>query len=101
MLGVKLLMTWDILPGKEQEYFEFHIRDFVPALEEIGLILNEAWITVYGTGPKLSAEAVLPNLDNAMSMINSRGWDDLSIQLGDFAENFEYKIIPAKTHWQL
>jgi hypothetical protein len=98
--AVKLLMTWDILPGKEQEYFEYHIREFIPALENIGLSLNEAWITVYGKGPKLAAEAVLENLDKAMNLINSSGWDDLSMQLEDFAENFEYKVIPAKKSWQ-
>lgn len=101
MPAVKLLMTWDILPGKEQEYFEYHIREFIPALENIGLSLNEAWITVYGNGPKLAAEAILENLDKAMSLINSSGWDDLSMQLGDFAENFDYKIIPAKKSWQI
>ena len=94
-------MTWDILPGREQEYFEFHVREFIPALENIGLNLNEAWITVYGTGPKLSAEAVLPTLDQAVDLISSTGWDDLSMQLGDFAENFEYKVIPAKKSWQI
>jgi hypothetical protein len=99
--AVKLLMTWDILPGKEQEYFEYHIREFIPALENIGLSLNEAWITVYGKGPKLAAEAVLENLDKAMKLINSSGWDDLSMQLEDFAENFEYKVIPAKKSWQI
>ncbi len=29
-MTVKLLMTWDILPNVEQEYFEFMISDFLP-----------------------------------------------------------------------
>jgi hypothetical protein len=37
---VKLMMTWDILPGREEEYFEFQIRKFVPALERLGLSLK-------------------------------------------------------------
>ena len=45
---VKLMMTWDILPGKEEEYFEFHVRKFVPSLEKMGLTLHEAWLTQYG-----------------------------------------------------
>ena len=45
MADVKLMMTWDILPGREEEYFEFHIRKFVPGLENLGLTLNEAWLT--------------------------------------------------------
>ena len=101
MTNVKLLMIWDILPGKEQEYFEFHIREFVPSLEHIGLRISEAWISVYGKGPKLAAEAILPNLDDAIELIGSQEWDELNMQLDDFAENFEYKVIPAKKSWQI
>ncbi len=36
---VKLMMTWDILPGREEEYFEFHIRKFMPTLEKYGAYL--------------------------------------------------------------
>jgi len=48
--AVKLLMTWDIRPGREEDYFEFHIQKFVPALEKMGLKLSEAWLTVYSDG---------------------------------------------------
>ena len=36
-MSVKILMTWDILPGREQDYFEFVVRDFIPGLQEMGL----------------------------------------------------------------
>jgi len=41
-MAVKLLMTWDILPGKEQEYFEFVVRDFIPG-EGKGEERTSAW----------------------------------------------------------
>jgi len=63
--AVKLLMTWDIQPGREEDYFEFHIRKFVPALEGLGVALSEAWLTVYGEQPRLLAEAVMPDLNAA------------------------------------
>ena len=31
-MTVKLLMSWDILPGKEQSYFEFAMKTFAPEL---------------------------------------------------------------------
>ena len=98
---LKLMMTWDIRPGREEEYFEFHIRNFVPALENLGLSLNEAWLTVYGSSPRLMAEAIIPSVSKANQVLTSTEWGDLGVQLDDFVENFEYKVIPARTRWQM
>jgi hypothetical protein len=101
MPSVKLMMTWDILPGREEEYFEFHIRQFVPTLEKLGLALNEAWLTVYGDSPRLMAEAVISNTKKANQVLHSEQWDNLGNQLQDFVENFNYKLVPARTRWQM
>ena len=98
---VKLMMFWDILPGREEDYFEFHVREFVPALEQMGLFLHEAWLTVYGEQPRLMAEAVINNLPRANGLITSEEWLDLGVQLADFVENFEYKLIPHRSSWQM
>jgi hypothetical protein len=98
---VKLMMFWDILPGREEDYFEFHVRDFVPALEQMGLFLHEAWLTVYGEQPRLMAEAVISNLTRAKRVLGSEEWSELGGQLDDFVENFEYKLIPNRTRWQM
>ncbi len=100
-MAVKLMMSWDILPGREEDYFEFHIREFVPALEKLGLSLTEAWLTVYGEGPRLMAEAMIPTLNRASVVLESGDWQNLGLQLEDFVENFEYKIVPARTRWQM
>lgn len=101
MTSVKLMMTWDILPGREEEYFEFHIRQFVPALEKLGLTLNEAWLTVYGDSPRLMAEAVINNIKKANQVLDSPQWQELGVQLQGFVENFEYKLVPARSRWQM
>ena len=101
MNSVKLLMSWDILPGREEDYFEFHIRKFVPALEKLGLKLSEAWLTVYGSQPRMTAEAIMPDLISAKSLLKSGDWEDLGDQLDDLVENFDYKVIPARRGLQL
>lgn len=98
---VKLMMTWDIRPGREEEYFEFHIRRFVPALEKMGLAFNEAWLTVYGEQPRLMAEAVIPSLSSANKVLHSNAWSNLNLELEDLVENFTYKLIPNRTRWQM
>lgn len=101
MASVKLLMSWDILPGREEDYFEFHIRKFIPALEGLGIALSEAWLTVYGEQPRLLAEAKIPDLLSAKKVLNSSAWSDLSLQMEELVENFEYKLIPSRNGFQL
>jgi len=101
MSTVKLLMTWDIQPGREEDYFEFHIRKFVPALEGLGVALSEAWLTVYGEQPRLLAEAVMPDIDAARKLLDSNAWDDLGSQMEDLVENFDYKVVAARGGFQM
>jgi hypothetical protein len=101
MSTVKLLMSWDIQPGREEDYFEFHIRKFVPALEGLGVALSEAWLTVYGEQPRLLAEAVMPDLDAARTLLDSNAWDDLGAQMDDLVENFDYKVVAARGGFQM
>lgn len=99
--SVKLLMTWDIQAGREEDYFEFHIRKFVPALEGLGVALSEAWLTVYGEQPRLLAEAVMPSIASARKLLDSNAWEDLGLQMEDLVENFDYKLIPARGGFQM
>ena len=101
MSAVKLLMTWDIQPGREEDYFEFHIRKFVPALEGLGVALSEAWLTVYGEQPRLLAEAVMPDLDAAKKLLDSNDWEDLGTQMEDLVDNFDYKVVAARGGFQM
>ena len=98
---VKLLISWDIQPGREEDYFEFHIRKFVPALEGLGVALSEAWLTVYGEQPRLLAEAVIPNLAAARKLLDSNAWDDLGTQMEELVENFDYKLVAARGGFQM
>jgi hypothetical protein len=100
-VSVKLLMTWDILPGREQEYFEFVVRDFIPGMQRLGLEPNDAWFTMYGEQPQIMASAQMPTLGALNEVIGSPAWDDLTRLLMDYVENFNYKIVPARTGFQI
>ncbi|PKO01568.1 MAG: hypothetical protein CVU43_12380 [Chloroflexi bacterium HGW-Chloroflexi-5] len=98
---VKLLMTWDIIPEHEQEYFEFVIRDFIPGVQRLGCELSDAWATVYGDQPQILVGAVISSLNKARQLISSQAWIDLNLKLMEYVQNYEQKIIPAKTGFQL
>ena len=100
-MAVKLLMTWDILPGREQEYFEFVVRDFIPGLQRLGLEPSDAWFTMYGEKPQIMTSAQMPSLDALSPVLESQEWTDLAKLLMDYVEDFTYKIIPARAGFQM
>ena len=67
-LPVKLIMTWDITPEHEQEYFEFVIREYIPGIQRLGCDLMEA-------GPYLSAiyEMTRPKRHPVNEIVNLQG----------------------------
>ena len=94
-------MTWDIIPGREQEYFEFVVREFMPKIQNLGLETSDAWFTMYGDQPQIMAAAQMPTLSEMEAMIGSAEWDSLINELMDYVENYQYKIVPARTGFQL
>jgi hypothetical protein len=46
-VSVKLLMNWDIKPGRDQDYFEFVVREWMPGVTKLGIVTVAAWYTVY------------------------------------------------------
>jgi hypothetical protein len=100
-VAVKLLMTWDILPGREQEYFEFVVRDFIPGMQRLGLEPSDAWFTMYGEKPQIMTSAQMPTLATLTQVLESQEWADLSKLLMDYVEDFNYKIVSARAGFQM
>ncbi len=99
-MAVKLIMTWDIAPEREQEYFEFVVRDFVPGVQRLGFELSDAWITVYGNRPQILVGATLPSAAKARQIMRTTEWKDLQNQLQDFVQNYSEKVIDARGGFQ-
>jgi hypothetical protein len=98
---VKLLMSWDILPGQEQTYFEFAMQTFAPALMKMGWQPTEAWYTLYGDGPQILTGGITDSVDEMRDILDSTEWDELKDRLLELVTNFEYKVVPASGRFQM
>ena len=96
----KLILTWDISPEHEQEYFEFVVREFLPKVQKMGFEVNDAWVTVYGEQPQILVAAVMPTIEKIEQTLLSEPWQKLVNKLLDFVEDFNYKIVPANSSFQ-
>lgn len=98
---IKLLMTWDIRPGKESEYFEFVVQEFAPKLVRLGIQPTEAWYTVYGNAPQILTGGVTENRATLDTILEGDEWKDLQNKLLSFVTNFSFKIVPHTGNFQL
>lgn len=99
-MTVKVLMTWDIAPEHEQDYFEFVIGEFVPGMQRLGLQPIEAWATMYGNYPQIMVGLLASSASDARRVMNSSEWDSLSEKLFTFINNFAYKVVPVRGGFQ-
>jgi hypothetical protein len=100
-MAAKLLMSWDIKPGVEQEYFEFVVREFVPGITKLGIQPTEAWYTVYGNCPQILTGGVSDSADSIRKILTTEEWQSLEEKLESFVENLEKKVVKASGGFQL
>lgn len=94
-------MTWDIRPGKESEYFEFVVQEFVPKIQRLGIQPSEAWYTVWGTAPQILSGSVAEERATIEQAVESEEWKGLIDRMMTYVTNFNFKIVPAAGHFQL
>jgi len=99
--GVKLLMTWDIMPGREQDYFEFVVREFLPGMQNLGLEPSDAWFTVFGSQPQIMVAAQMETQAAMEKLLASADWSALANRLLDYVVNFQSKIVEARSGFQM
>ncbi len=101
--NVKILMTWDIKPGLDQEYFEFVMREWVPNTTKLGLTPIEAWYNVYASSdmPRIMAGAIAEDASAMRDIITSSDWAALQDKLFEYVENYSHKIVRVTGEYQL
>ena len=98
---IKLLMSWDIKPGREASYFDFVVNEFLPNLLKLGIQPTEAWYTVYGAGPQILTGGVAEDLETITNILDSEEWRELQSKLLTYIANFEYRVVPDTGRFQL
>jgi hypothetical protein len=100
-MAVKVLMTWDVIPGREQEYFEFVGRELVPGMQRLGIQPTEAWLTTYGNAPQILTGGMTENLREMRKALSSEEWVALRDRLMELVTNFRSRIVRATGGFQL
>ncbi len=103
-MNVSLIMTWNIKPDMEQEYFEFVVRDWVPATTRLGLQTVAAWYTAYRSSldvPMIRVEGVTESPDEMRRVLQHPDWQELQDRLAEYVESYSQKVLYTTGEFQL
>jgi len=100
-VAVKLLMTWNILQGREEEYFKFLVEEFIPRLQQMGLVPEDAWYTIYGDYPQILTGIRAPSEAMLQRVFASDEWKALLQRLSEYVTDIQYKVVPHRDTFQL
>ena len=84
----KLLMSWNIRPGQEEDYFEFVVRELGPGLIKLGVRPTDAWYTQYGDKPQILQGGIVEELESLQHALA-------------YVTDYRQKIIHASGGFQL
>ncbi|MBA3945331.1 MAG: hypothetical protein H0X37_12295 [Herpetosiphonaceae bacterium] len=96
MARIKVILTWNIQEGKQQEYIEFAVGELAPTLGALGMQINEVWYTVAGSDPEMVVSGYMPSMSAARKLFESYDWQQLNKRLQQFVEKIKIKF--AKPH---
>jgi len=86
-------MQWDIKMGREQDFSEFVVREFVPQLMKLGIEPSEVLYTMYGEGPQMLTMGAVESREKLAEILRSTGWKKLQNKLMAYVTNYSQKAV--------
>lgn len=96
----RLLMRYDIRPELYDAYYQYLVKEFVPALQSMELYMSGVWHTAYGPYPARQLEFVADNLDTLREVFHSERWEELENRLKSFTLRYERKLVRYRNRFQ-
>ena len=100
-MAAKILMSWDVRPETESEYFEFLVHEFIPELNKLGISDIQVWYTQYGDCEQKLASGITESAAKMQEALTSEAWQTLNSKLQEYVDNFSRKVITATNGFQV
>jgi hypothetical protein len=99
-MEVKLLLVYDIKPHRESEYYRYVLGEFLPTLQNMGLVMVEGWHTAYGDYPMRLIAFKAENEVVLKSVLSSNDWNAAKERLLKLVRDYEERVVIARNPFQ-
>lgn len=93
---VKVLISYDMQQGKEQECQDYLVNKMAPALARMGFQFSDVWYTIWGDSPEILGGGEVESLDKARSIFESSHWEKLAAGMEPITENFKVRVVQPR-----
>ena len=99
-MDLKLLLIYNIKSSRDAEYYRYVLGEFLPSLQDVGLMMVEGWHTAYGKYPtRLLAFRAQDDVD-LQDILSGPQWKDGKEKLLKLVTDYEERLVPAKNSFQ-
>lgn len=99
-MEVKLLLVYNIKPNREAEYYRYVLGEFLPTLQDMGLVMVEGWHTAHGDYPMRLIAFRAENEHEMHGILNSDEWKKAKDKLLRLVRDYEERVVAAKNMFQ-
>lgn len=99
-MGSKMLLSYNILPQRQETYLRFMLNDFIPALQKMGLSNIGVWHTAYGNYPMRLLVFAAETGDAMERVLESEIWTSLETKLKGYVTDYTRRIVPFDSRFQ-
>ncbi|MEZ4870229.1 MAG: hypothetical protein R3C14_53360 [Caldilineaceae bacterium] len=90
---LKVLISYDMQSGKEQECQEYFVNKFAPGLAKMGFRISDVLYTMWGDAPQILSGGVVEDIEQAQKIFLSAPWEKLVSGLDPMTENLNVRFI--------
>mgnify|MGYP001405847974 CR=1 FL=1 len=90
---LKVLISYDMLPGKEQECQEYFVNILAPGLAKIGFRISDVLYTMWGESPQILSGGLVDDMPEAQKIFLSSPWTKLVDGITPLTENFRVRFL--------
>ncbi len=95
MEPVKVVQTWNPIPGKMQEYAAFITQEFQPCLKSLDLEIISGWYTLVGGGSKIMLESWPTSLSRVKKAVDNEKFQLMTDRLRNLVTHYASRVFAA------
>lgn len=95
---VKVMISYDMVEGKEHECQEYLANRVAPVLSRLGFQVTDVWYTIWGESPQILGGGEVKSLEDARRIFQSDEWREIEAALEPLTYNLKVKVVrPERT----
>ncbi len=99
-MPIKMLIAYSLKPGREETYYRFMMAEFLPALQDMGLTMAEAWQTAWGNYPQRLLGLLGEDRATIEETLAGQRWRDMEGKLVRYVTDYQRRLVPARSGFQ-